>query len=200
MEGLHHEFNFPDTAATELDIVLQALATNLPADHRLHRPQGFKRTEVDVLAIHKRAQHFHQHLTGPLVAGNHPRLDHGIALPIAPLVLIVSLQSRETECQGSTLAVGAQAHVGPENKSISRNLVQRLDQALPKADKKLLIIQGPATAPGLTFGGEAKDQVNVRGHIQLPATKLTHAQHHHFLWGVFAGNRVSTPGRAKLLT
>ena len=141
LECLNHKLDLSDTAATQLDIVFEPLSAHLPANHGLHATQGLERAEIDVLAVHEGAQRLHEHLTRPLIARHHPGLDHGVPLPIPPLVLIVGFQSSKTQRQRATLAIRPETHVHPEHKTICRNLVQSLDQPLAKANEELLIIQ-----------------------------------------------------------
>ncbi len=106
LEGLSDKFNLAYTTRTALDITHQTLSLHFPVDHRLHAPQGFKGTEIEVLAVGKGSQHRHQPAARRPVAGHHPRLDHGVALPVASLGLVVLFHSIEVEHQRATLAVG----------------------------------------------------------------------------------------------
>ncbi len=106
LEGLGDKFNLTYTASTSLDITHQTLSLHLSVDHRLHPPQGFKGTEVEVLAIGKRSQHRHQPTARRPITSDHPRLDHCVALPIPPLGLVILFHGIEVEYQCTALTVG----------------------------------------------------------------------------------------------
>jgi len=79
--------------------------------------------------------------TGHLVACHYARLDHGVAFPVAALILVVLLQRIEAEHQRSGRTVGTQAHINAEHKTVDGHGVEGLDQFLTKANEELLVIQ-----------------------------------------------------------
>ena len=181
LEGLGDKFHLTNAARAQLDIVGHALAPHFLLDQLLHGAQRFDGREVQITAIDKRAQHVEQLRASHLVAGHHPRLDHGVALPVPTLVLVVLLQRVEAQHQGAGRTVGAQAHVDAEDKTIDGHRVQGLDQFLTQANKELLIIQGALHAHRFTTFGISEDQVDIRRQVQLHCTELAHAEDDHVL-------------------
>src|SRR5690606_10959987 len=116
-----------------------------------------------------------------LIAGYHPRLDHGVALPVTTLALVVLLQRIEAEHQGATVAVGTQAHVDPEHEAIHGDLVQQPDQLLPDPGEELLIRQTAPPTLRLALGRKREDQFDSRGQVQLLRTQLALSQYYHVL-------------------
>ncbi len=182
LEGLGDELHFANAACAQLDVVRHALAPHFLLDQLLHGAQGLDGREVQVPSVDERAQHFLQLGAGRLIACHYPGLDHGVAFPVAALVLVILLQRVEAEHQRTGRPVRAQAHVDAKHEAIDRDRVQGLDQALPQAGEELLVIQRAFHAFGFAAFGECEDQVDVRGKVQLPRTQLAHAQHHHVLW------------------
>ena len=198
LERLHHKLDFTNTTTAQLDIILKPFAPHLAANHGFHTAQGLERTEIHILAVNKWPQALHQHLPSALVASHNPSLDHRVTLPVTPLVLIIRLEGGKTQRQCATLAIGPQAHVHTEDKAVRRNLIQGLDQSLPQADEKLLIINGTRAAPGFPLPGKGEDQVDIRRDVQLPTTQFAHTQHHHGLGGLLSRDRVNAPGCTRL--
>src|SRR5690554_7842311 len=95
LEGLTDEFHLAYAAGTQLDVVVQPLALHLPLNQLLEVAQCLDRSEIDVAAVDKGPQPLHQLGPGDLIAGHHPRLDHGVALPVTTLALVVLLQRSE---------------------------------------------------------------------------------------------------------
>lgn len=117
LEGLGDELHLADTAFAQLDVFRHPLAPDLLLDQLLHGAQRLDGGEVQVAPIDERPQHAEQLLACLLVAADHPRLDHRVALPVAPLVLVVLLQRGEAVDQRSAGAVGTQAHVDAEDEA-----------------------------------------------------------------------------------
>src|SRR5690606_36988952 len=118
---------------------------------------------------------------GLLVAADHPRLDHGVALPVAPLVLVILFQRAEAHHQRAGGTVRPQAHVHTEDEAIYGWRIQRLDKTLPKADKKLLVIQRAARSGGFATFRVAEDKVDVRRQVEFVGAQLAHAEYNHLL-------------------
>ncbi len=162
LERLSDELHLTDATCAQLDVVIQPLAPHLAVDHRLHVAQGLEGAEIDVLSINEGTQQLHQFLPGLLVTGHHPRLDHGVALPVPPLILVVVFDGGKAASQRASRAEGTQTHVDAEHKTVDGQVVQRLDQFLPQPDEEVLVVQILALAIGFAVGGEGKDQVDVR--------------------------------------
>ena len=181
LEGLGDELDLANAAGAELDVFAHALAPHLLLDQQLHRTQRFDGGEIQITAINEGPQHFQQFGTRGLIATHHARLDHGVALPVTPLILVVLLQRIEAEHQRTAGTIGAQAHVGAEHEAVDGDRIQCLDQLLPQTNEELLIIQRTLDALGLATFGIAEDQVDVRRQVELVRTELAHAEDHHML-------------------
>ncbi len=197
LERLTNKFDLADATRAQFDVVVQALALHLALNHLFERAQRVNRGEVQVTPVDKRPQHRQQLGAGLLITGHHPRLDHGVALPVAPLTLVVLFQRVKAEHQRTAVTIGAQAHVDTEHKAIDRGRIQRLDQLLPQANEKLLIRQAAATAAGLACLGIGKDQVNIGRQIQLDRAQFAHTQYHHVLRHTVTTDRLAEAGTAE---
>ncbi len=124
---------------------------------------------------------------------NHPALDPGIALPLAPLGNQVFLQRGKTHHQRATVAIRAQTHVHAEHITVAGHIVNQVNQALAQAGEKIVIVDGAATI-GFAVFRVNENQVDVGRHIQFAAAQLAHANDEHFLWLL----AVATNGRAIL--
>ena len=107
---------------------------------------------------------------------NHPRLDHGVSLPVAPLRLVVVFHRSKTHRQRPAFAVRPQTGVNPIHKTVLRHIIQRGDQLAAQAHEILLIAQR-APAVYLAIFGVKENQVDIRGKIEFAATQLAHCQH-----------------------
>ncbi len=180
LERLTDKLDLADAAGTELDVVRHALALKLLVDHLLHVAQRLDGAEVQVAPVDERAQHGRELGARVSVAAHHPRLDHGVALPLPGLGLVVVLHGAEAHGQWSRVAEGAQARVDAKNEAVRGVGVQGLYQASGQADEELLIGQG-TRAIGLAAGRISKDEVDVRGKVELARPQLAHPQHHETL-------------------
>ena len=162
-------------------IVLQPSATDFGVDHPLHATQTFYRAEVHIAPIDEWAQQRRQ-LGGLLrVACHGPRLDHGIALPIPPLVLIIALKRSETVHQGAAFTVRTQTHIHPKHKTLGSNLIEGTDHSTPYLGKEFLIADRVFFTVGLTGLWVNKYQINIGGDIKLLCPELAHGQHNQLL-------------------
>ena len=149
LEDLYDKFDFADPARTELDIVLQPATTNFTGNHPLHVTQRLDHAEVDVATEDERPQHGAQFVgVGAFVIAHDPRFDHRVALPVAPLFLIVIFQRGKAQHQRPAVAEGTQAHINAINKAILRRLIENFNQPLAEAGKELSVIQLAAPAAG----------------------------------------------------
>jgi len=195
LECLGNKLHFTNSARPQFDVVGHAFAPHFLLDQLLHGAQRFNRRKIQVTAIHKRAQQAEQLRAHHLITGHDPGLDHCIALPVAALILVVLLQRIKAQHQRPGRAIRAQAHVDAKHKTVDGHRVQRLDQALTQADKKLLVVQSPFGAHRFPAFGVGENQVDVRRQVQLYRAELAHAQNHHLL-----GLATAVPGgRAELL-
>ena len=69
---------------------------------------------------------------------------------------------------------GPQAHIDAKHPAVTGRLIDRGDDALAKALKEVGVINA-APAVGLAIARVNKNQIDVRGHIQLTAAEFAHS-------------------------
>ncbi|MNV30420.1 hypothetical protein D3C71_1216860 [compost metagenome] len=162
LERLGNKLDFANTAGTELDVVGHALAPHFLLDQLLHGAQRFDGGKVEVTPVNEWPQHLLQLRAGYLIPGHHPRLDHRVAFPVAPLVLVILLQRVEAQHQRARRTVGTQTHVDAKYKAVDGHRVQGLDQPLAQTNEEFLVIQRALHADGFAALGIGENQVDVR--------------------------------------
>ena len=162
LQRLGDELHLANAPGAELDVALQPLAAHLGGDHRLHLAQAVDDAEVDVAAKHEGAQQLGEGLGVLALGAQHPRLDHGVALPVAAMVLVVVLHGGEGDGERPRVAEGAQSHVDPEHLAVDRALVQGVDETLAELDEELLVGELAPPADGVAVLREGEDEVDVR--------------------------------------
>ena len=174
---MRDKLDFANAARAQLDVVLQATATHFAGNHAFHIAQGLNHAEVDIAAENERHQHLTQFLTAAVLGAAHQsRFDHRVAFPVAPLLLIIVFQRREAHHQRAAVAKRPQAHVHAIDETINSGLIQSFNQPLAEAGEELRVIQLTAPTFGLTILGISKNQVDIRGEVQLAAAQLAHAK------------------------
>ncbi len=181
LKGLGDKLHLANAAGTQLDVLRHALALHFLLNKLLHGAQRFDGREIQIAAVDERTKHRQQFGTGSLIATDHTRLDHRVALPVPALVLIILLQRVEAEHQRPGRTVRAQAHIDPEHETVDGHRVERLDQPLAQTNEKLLIVQRTLGADSLAALRVTEDQVNVRRQVQFDRAELAHAQNDHML-------------------
>lgn len=176
LQRLGDKLHFTDAASPQLDIALQPLAAHLGGDHRLHLAQAVDNAKVDIAAKHKGAKHLGQLHRVLALGAQYPRFDHGIALPVAAVVLVVIFHGGEGDGERPRIAKGAQPHIDPEHLTILRGLVEGVDDALAQLDEKLLVGELAPPANRVAVLGEGEDKVDIRGEVQLATSQLAHAE------------------------
>ena len=161
LKGLRNKFNFTNPAGAKLDIVLQSLALDLTYNLLLETAQGIKGTEVEVTSVHKRTQHLQQLPGRRGRTGNGTCLDHGVALPLSTMQLVVISQRIKICHQRTTVAIGAQAHIDTKHKTMLGLLIEQTYQLLPQLQIKLLR-RLAALFPYCLTVRVGKDQVDIR--------------------------------------
>ncbi len=66
-----------------------------------------------------------------LHAPHQARLDHRVAFPVAPLLLVIIFQRRKAHHQRAAIAKRPQTHIDAVDKAVDGLLIQRFDQPLP---------------------------------------------------------------------
>ena len=177
LEDLDDKLHFADAARAELDVVLQSPTAHLTGDHSLHVTQRLNHAEINIAAEDKRPQHGAQ-LAGvnAIVIAHDSRFHHRVALPVAPLLLVIILQRGKAQHQRAAVAKRAQAHINAVDKAILGGLIQHLNQALPEAGKKLGVVQLATAAARGAMLRPGENQIDVGGEIQLAAAELAHPE------------------------
>jgi hypothetical protein len=176
LQQLHDEFDFADAAGTELQVRGQILARDLGVDQRLHLAQAGERGVVEIAAVDERPQRLDQAFAGDKIAGDRPRLDPGVALPVAALALVVLLHRGEAQRDAPGAAERAQAQVDAEHVAVGGDFGEQLDQLLRDAGEERLVRER-TRAVGLAVLGEREHQVDVGGKVQLAAAELAEREH-----------------------
>ena len=110
-----------------------------------------------------------------IVVAHDARLHHGVAFPVAPLLLVIILQRREAQHQRAAVTKWPQTHIHPVNETVLGRLIERLDQPLPHTGKELRIIQLAPSATGHAIFRPGKNQVDIGGKVKFAAAKFSHA-------------------------
>src|SRR5262249_3930453 len=128
---------------------------------------------VQVLAEDEGPRDAHQRLAG-VAAAERPRLDPGVALPLAAVRHEVLLERIEAHRQWPVVAPWAQPHVDAEGAPVGRRLVERADELAPEALEEFVMAE-PARALRLAVARVGEDQVDVGGNVELAPAELAHA-------------------------
>ncbi len=123
LENLRQEFDLADTTATEFDVVAALrmaafLAQDFSAYLPMHVAQGMDRAEVEVTAVDEGPHDGVEDGDIFRTAGNCPRLDPGIAFPLAALQHQVLLNHVHAGNQRAGFSVGAKCHIDPETVAV----------------------------------------------------------------------------------
>ena len=111
------------------------------------------------------------------MARDGPRFDHGVALPLTPLLLIIEFQGIERPHQRTTVTVRAKPHIDAENKTLLCHPIEQSNSYLPKPGEVCLVIQALPPTTSRTRLRVGENQIDVRGKIQLLAAELAHGQY-----------------------
>jgi hypothetical protein len=205
LEYLGQEFDFPDAAASELDVVTAVgmpgfLPRNLGADLRMHVAHRFDGAEIQIAPVNEGPDDLLQRGDVVRAASDSTCLDPGIAFPFAALDDQVFLDHAEAGRKRSRSAVRPQRHVDTECKAVFGDFRQGADQLLAENGEKFMV--GQRSLAGrrslrFTMLRIDEDQVDIGRNIQFAAAQLTHAQHDHFLRrsGFFSGRRAMNRGQ-----
>ena len=172
LQRLGHELDFADPAGAELDVVGEVPSQDFAAHFGMQCAHGRQRCVVEVLAKHEgTADRLEFSVAAP---GQRPRLDPGVALPLAAVRHEITLQGVEADGQGPCVAVRPKAHVHAEHKPVAGLFVEQRND--PAAEANEILVGGERSRPvGLPLVGIDEYEVDVRGNIQLPAAELAHA-------------------------
>ena len=170
LQQLHRELHVADPPASPLDLgELLAATTDVLLEPHLGPPDVVDRARLQVLRVDERRHALDERRTDPRVAGDGPRLDHGLALPRGRLVLVVVERRLQAAREHAAAATGAERRVHPERDALGRRLRERSDQARGGALGHLLRLG--------TGVGVHEDQVDVARVVQLAAAELAQSDH-----------------------
>ncbi len=177
LERLHDELDLADAARAELDVVAQVATLDLARDQLLHVAQRLEHAEVEVAAEHERPQHVAVQLVERRGAVHRARLDVGVALPVATVLLQVVLEGVEADDLGAGFAERPQPQVHAIHEAVGRHGAEQLRDA-PAEPREVLLVLHRARTHGLAVRGEQEHEVDVGGEVELAAAELAHAEHH----------------------
>ena len=146
LERLRGELDLPDPPRAVLHAVLHALAGDLLLHHRLQRTQRLQRAEVDVAPIHERPEPFEQLRRQHQVAADRPRPDQRVALPVAPVGLVVLLERVEAEHQRSLGPERAQPHVDAVDEAVRGGLAEHLHELARELEEVAVVVDAAPSA------------------------------------------------------
>ncbi len=185
LQCLAQEFDFADATGATLDVLVQLAARDLGGDRRLHFAQAIERGEIEVAAVHERAQGLQPRFTGGDVAGHRARLQPRIAFPVAALALEILVHRRERQRDAAGAAERAQTQVDAVAEAIDGGFVQQLGQALAETGE--ILFGGQRTrAIGFAAVRVGVDQVDIGTEVELATAQLAEAKHYQLLRDAFA--------------
>ncbi len=174
LHGLHDEFNFADTAFAEFQMMLEVPARHLANDQLLHVAQRLEYAKVQIAPVDEGTNEFFVGWTISVGADDGARLDPGIAFPVAAMLLQVILERGQTHDQRPAFAEGPQPHIDAKYKAFRIARVEQADEFPAEAIEVFLIVDHPWPAR-LTGRGRQKNQIDIRGKIELAAAQFPHS-------------------------
>ena len=186
LQRLGKKFDFTDAAGTALDVFAHALARDFGIDRRLHLAQAVQCGEIQITAVDKRPQRGQPGLAGVDIAGHRPRLEPGIALPVAALALEILVHAGKRQRHPAGIAERAQAQVDAVAETLHGGVIQQPGQALAEAGK--IFLGGQRSCPiGFAALRVGVDQVDIGRKVQLAAAELAQPEHHQPLHAAILG-------------
>ncbi len=176
LHGLHDEFDFANSARSQLQVVLEVAARHFARDQRLHLAQRLEHSEIEIPAVDEGPHEFLVCAGVGFVAHHGARLDPGIPLPIAAVLLQIIIERRQAHDQRSAFAEGAQAHVHAKYEAILGSRIEQPDE-FPAEPVEILLVVDRARAVGLPGLREQEHEIDVGREIELPAAEFAHAEH-----------------------
>ncbi len=171
LKQLRDEFDFADAAGSQLDIVEDLAAFDLPAHLPMQTAHRLKRAVVEMAAEHERAHEFGKFLRA--VAAHHARLDPGIAFPLAPLRDEVVLEHAEADRERAVAAQRPQPHIDAEHVAVGGNFTEQSDQPAREADEKFVIGENARAARRAVLGID-EHQIDIGGYVEFGPAKFAH--------------------------
>ncbi len=132
--------------------MLLVIPLDFPGDQFLHGPQRFENAEIEISAIDERTQHILIKRLILFCADDGARLDVGIALPIASMLLQVIFKCRKADRQRAAVAERPQPHVDAKDKSVHSGRRKPLDDALSCAQEIFFVGDRSRTVGRAGFG------------------------------------------------
>ena len=145
----------------------------------MHLAQGLEHPVVNVAPIHKRNNQVAIQVIGhalvrlrPYDAGFHI----GVPLPVTSMLQEIGLERTEADHRWTTFAERTQSRINAKRKALGRGLVEQRDN-FPCQPAEVFLRAHALAAIGLAILRIEKNQVDIRGQIQLTAAKLSHTQY-----------------------
>ena len=155
----------------------QRFAAHFRIDLALEVTQRIDAGKIHVAAIDEGLQLLEQLRAQLQITGYGARLDQRIALPFAPVHLVVVLHRRKGHRRRAGLAEGPQPPVHPVDEALGGAGGEDAGEVLGDTREIAVGVQRFG-AVGFTALAVAEDQVYVGGKIQLAAAQLAHADDH----------------------
>ncbi len=177
LERLHHELDLADASRAELDVLLQLAPLDLACDEFLHAAQRLEDAEVEVAPVHEGPQHVSiQYLEAGLRAVHRARLDVGVALPVAAVLLQVVLDRVEAHGHRARFAERAQPQVDAVDEALVGGRAEQLRHAPAHSREEFLVLERAWTRR-LAVLGECEHEVDVGREVEFAAAQLAHGEH-----------------------
>ena len=174
--GLGEEFDLPDAAAAELDIVAldrDLVVTAIGVDLPLHVVDVGHRGKVQIFAPDEGRELAEQCFTGAQIAGTWARLDQRGALPILPAAFVVIEGRRRGDGDLGRGRVRAQPQIGAKHVAVGGALLQQLHQRARDPHVKRRGLGRLKRGSGVV----EHDEVDVARIVELARPHLAHCQH-----------------------
>ena len=183
LKTLGDKLDFANAAGAQFDVAVPPAPADFSHDTPLHVAQAADGAVIHVAPVDKRPQAGLQGFDDLGATGDRARLDQRVTLPVPPPLppLIVRLERRVAVRQGAAVAVGPQAHVDTEHKTLGIDGVEAGDERAPHPGEELFIAEPAPAAPGHPRLRVGKHQIDIRGQVQLVPAELAHGQHYQFL-------------------
>ena len=193
LESLANEFDFPNAAASELNVgaaVLDGfLAGRFRTDHLMNLRKSTDGAEVNVLAKHERP---HQRIevanglrkvlfTRKNAAVDNASFEPGKALPVATFAVEILFEHCRGNHQRTAVAEGTQTHVDAKHKTGTVNFVNRSNHTSCQTVKELVVRHLSACRSELSdclrFAAFVvdEDQINVGTDVKFLPAEFAHA-------------------------
>src|SRR6266550_7090002 len=172
LQRLRDEFDFTNTAASELDVVRVAASALLFAYLAVNIAQTFVHVVIEILAINERRDVARELVVA--VAGQWPCLEPCVAFPRPSLCNKVMLERDERRGQRTAFPIGTKAHVDAEDVTVGGDFIESADHAASEPIEEFTVGDGPGTAR-IPFLRIDEHEIDIGRDVELAAAQLPHA-------------------------